>query len=73
MIARWLTLHKGGINMNIKRIYIDGFKNLDNVNVSLSKLTSLLSINNFGKSNYLEAVDFAMAFISVIFINTTLI
>ena len=64
MIARWLTLHKGGINMNIKRIYIDGFKNLDNVNVSLSKLTSLLSINNFGKSNYLEAVDFAMAFIS---------
>ena len=50
--------------MNIKRIYIDGFKNLDNVNVSLSKLTSLLSINNFGKSNYLEAVDFAMAFIS---------
>lgn len=50
--------------MNIKRIYIDGFKNVDNVNVSLSKLTSLLSINNFGKSNYLEAVDFAMAFIS---------
>lgn len=64
MIARWLTLHKGGINMNIKRIYIDGFKNVDNVNVTLSKLTSLLSINNFGKSNYLKAVDFAMKFIS---------
>ena len=64
MVARWLTLHKGGINMNIKRIYIDGFKNVDNVNVTLSKLTSLLSTNNFGKSNYLKAVDFAMAFIS---------
>lgn len=50
--------------MNIKRIYIDGFKNVDNVNVTLSKLTSLLSINNFGKSNYLKAVDFAMKFIS---------
>lgn len=64
MVARWLTLNKGGINMNIKRIYIDGFKNVDNVNVNLSKLTSLLSTNNFGKSNYLKAVDFAMKFIS---------
>lgn len=50
--------------MNIKRIYVDGFKNVDNVNVNLSKLTSLLSTNNFGKSNYLKAVDFAMSFIS---------
>lgn len=49
--------------MNIKRIYIDGFKNIDNVNITLSKLTALLSINNFGKSNYLKAIDFAMKFI----------
>lgn len=49
--------------MNIKRIYIDGFKNIDNVNITLSRLTTLLSINNFGKSNYLKAIDFAMKFI----------
>lgn len=50
--------------MNIKRIYIDGFKNVDNVNVSLSKITSLLSTNNYGKSNYLNSIDFAMSFIN---------
>ncbi len=50
--------------MEIKRIYIDGFKNLDNVNITLSKITALLSINNFGKSNYLDAIDFAMNFIN---------
>ena len=42
---------EGRINMNIKRIFINGFKNIDNVNVNLSKITGLLSINNFGKSN----------------------
>lgn len=50
--------------MNIERIYIDGFKNVDNVNILLSKITCLLSINNFGKSNYLEAIDFAVCFIN---------
>ncbi len=49
--------------MNVKRIYIDGFKNIDNVNVVLSKITGLLSCNNFGKSNFLTAIDFALYFI----------
>lgn len=63
-MVKWLIIKKGGFNMNIKRIFVDGFKNVDNVNVNLSKITSLLSINNFGKSNYLNAVDFAMYFIN---------
>ena len=50
--------------MNIKRIFINGFKNIDNVNVNLSKITGLLSINNFGKSNLLDAFDFALEFIN---------
>ena len=64
MIAGVITFQKGETNMNIKRIYIDGFKNIVNVNVTLSKITSLLSTNNYGKSNYLNAVDFAMCFIN---------
>ena len=50
--------------MNIRRIFIDGFKNVDNVNINLSKITGLLSINNFGKSNLLDAFDFALEFIN---------
>ena len=64
MFAGVITFQKGETNMNIKRIYIDGFKNIVNVNVTLSKITSLLSTNNYGKSNYLNAVDFAMCFIN---------
>lgn len=50
--------------MNIERIYIDGFKNIDNVNIILSNITCLVSPNNYGKTNYLKAIDFAMKLIN---------
>jgi len=49
--------------MNLKRIYIDGFKNINDVEVELDRITALLSPNNFGKSNLLKAIDFGFDFI----------
>ena len=42
--------------MDIKRIKIDGFKNLKNI-------TSLLSVNSYGKTNTLTANLFGIDFI----------
>ncbi len=50
-------------NMNIKRIKIDGFKNLKNIDLTLNNITSLLSINSYGKTNTLTALKFGFDFI----------
>ena len=49
--------------MDIQRIKINGYKNLDNVNISFDKLTSLVSVNNYGKSNFLTGIIFGLRFI----------
>ena len=49
--------------MKLLSIYIDGYKNLSRVNVDLSRITALVSLNNFGKSNLLEALDYSIRFI----------
>ena len=50
--------------MNIKRIKIDGFKNLKKIDLNLNNITSLLSINNYGKTNTLSAIIFGIDFIT---------
>ena len=50
-------------NMNIKRIKIDGFKNLKDIDLTLNNITSLLSINSYGKTNTLTAIKFGFDFI----------
>ncbi len=49
--------------MDIKRIKIDGFKNLKNIDLTLNNITSLLSINSYGKTNTLTAILFGIDFI----------
>ncbi len=49
--------------MKIERIKIDGFKNLSNANITFERLTAIVSLNNFGKSNYLKGIDFGISFI----------
>ena len=49
--------------MNIKRIKIDGFKNLKDIDLTLNNITSLLSINSYGKTNTLTAIIFGIDFI----------
>lgn len=42
--------------MIIKRVIVKNFRNLDYVNVPLSKVTTVIGRNNSGKSNFLRAV-----------------
>ena len=49
--------------MNIQRVYVDGFKNLSNINLILDDITALISINNYGKSNVIKAIYFGFEFI----------
>lgn len=50
--------------MKIKRITIGNFKNLAETSLDLTRLIALVSPNNYGKSNLLEALHFAFDFIS---------
>ena len=49
--------------MIIDRISIGGFRNIEYSYIKLQQLTALLAPNNYGKSNVLDAVMFASAFI----------
>lgn len=49
--------------MEITSLHIKGFKNLKDVSLSLGDFTALISYNNYGKSNVLEAIHFAFDFI----------
>ena len=42
---------------------VDGFRNLDYTHLNLKQITALISLNNYGKSNVLEAIDFGNDFI----------
>lgn len=50
--------------MKIQSISIGGFKNLKQTKVELDRITALVSPNNYGKSNFLEGLDFALSFLS---------
>ena len=52
--------------MKIKAISVDGFRNLSRVHLQLDTITALVSLNNYGKSNVLIAVDFGIAFIKAL-------
>ena len=50
--------------MKIKRITIGNYKNIAETTLDLTKMISLVSTNNYGKTNILEAIRFAFDFIS---------
>ncbi len=43
--------------MKIKEIFIDGYKNLYNTTVKFNEITSLIGLNNYGKTNFMEALE----------------
>ena len=49
--------------MELKSITISGYRNVSNVKLKLDNITSMLSLNNFGKSNVLKGIDFGCRFI----------
>lgn len=50
--------------MKIRSITVGGFKNLKRTKIELQNMVSIVSPNNYGKSNLLEAIDFGVEFIS---------
>lgn len=50
--------------MKLKSVTIGGFKNIRTTKINLSNITAIISPNNYGKSNLLEAIDFGVEFIS---------
>ena len=50
--------------MKIKSISVGGFKNLKRSTMHLENITAVISPNNYGKSNLLEAIDFGVDFLS---------
>lgn len=53
---------KGRCSMKIQRIALDGFKNLNKIDISFNKITALVAVNNFGKSNVLAGIEFGLDF-----------
>ena len=49
--------------MKIKSISIGGFKNLKQTKIELNRITVLVSPNNYGKSNFIQGIDFALNFL----------
>lgn len=49
--------------MKLKSVTISGFKNLKTTRLSLDSITAIISPNNYGKSNLLEAIDFGVDFL----------
>ena len=50
--------------MKIRSITIGGFKNLKRSTLQLENITAVISPNNYGKSNLLEAIDFGVDFLT---------
>lgn len=49
--------------MVINKIILNGIRNIDSVNLYLSKISALVGLNNYGKSNVLSSINFGLMFI----------
>lgn len=63
VLAELLFSTKEYCNMNFLRIRTGGFRNIEDTSLKLSDLTALISLNSYGKSNLLTAIDFGIDFI----------
>lgn len=50
-------------NMQIKKIKINGFRNITETNISFEAITALVGLNGYGKSNVIAAINFGLKFI----------
>lgn len=49
--------------MKLSKISIDGFRNIKLSEIDCSEMVALVSLNSYGKSNLLQAIDFGVDFI----------
>lgn len=54
---------QGVKGMEILNISISGFRNISKVNLNFDKVTALVGLNGYGKSNVIDAIDFGFDFI----------
>lgn len=50
--------------MEIQSVLIEGFRNIEKTSIEFSDITSVIGLNAYGKSNVLDAINFAFKFIS---------
>ncbi len=50
--------------ITIKRVKVEGFRNINSILLELSKMNALVGLNASGKSNLLDAIQFGMRFIN---------
>lgn len=51
------------VNMKLNRVSVEGFRNIKMSEIICNELVALVSLNSYGKSNLLQAVDFGVDFI----------
>lgn len=51
------------MDVEINKIGIGGFRNISKINLSFEKITALVGLNGYGKSNVMDAIDFGFDFI----------
>ena len=49
--------------MEILRVNLKGIRNIAKAKISFDKITALVGVNGYGKSNIMDAVDFGIDFI----------
>ena len=63
MILLKFDIRKREYIMNINQITVSGFRNVKKCTLNFDELISLVSTNNYGKSNSLGGIDFGIDFI----------
>ncbi len=48
--------------MDLTRVTISGYRNIEHTTIELNKIMGVLSLNNYGKSNLLSAIVFGLSF-----------
>ena len=61
-LSKLITINKGE-NMEIFKVIIKGFRNISRTEISFDKMTALVGLNGYGKSNIMDAIDIALDFI----------
>ena len=56
-------IRKRGFDMRILTITVAGFKNIKKTKIEPDNICAVISPNNYGKSNLIEAIDFGFDFI----------
>ncbi len=51
--------------MEITNLLVEGFANIEQVELNLGKINALVALNNYGKSNVINAISFGIDFISM--------